>query len=105
MSDSFKAGQTIRCTILSDIRREDALQTVTRLMRLSPQIKKGLKKAQEHRVRTLIVRSRGKRPWEVRQRASTIAKPIKGATWTMRFFPHIGPDIASVSRYLKVEAA
>ncbi len=105
MSDTFKAGQTIRCTILSDIRREDARQTVTRLMRLAPEIKKGLKKAQEHRVRTLVVRSRGKRPWEVRQRASAVAKPVKGATWTMRFFPHIAPDIASVSRYIKVEAA
>ena len=105
MLESIKPGQTIRVTVTKEIHREDARQTVMRLMRLAPEIRRGLKKAQEIRVRTLVVRSRGKRPWEVRQPSSKVAKPVKGATWTMRYFPHIAGDVKSVARYVKVEAA
>lgn len=105
MLDSMKPGQTIRCTITKEIRVEDDVQTVLRLMRLDPRTKASLKGAQEHRVRTLLIRSRGKRPWEVRERSSKIVRTEKGSTWTMRWFPHVLGDFKAVEKYLKVEAA
>ncbi|MDX2115666.1 MAG: hypothetical protein SFZ24_08615 [Planctomycetota bacterium] len=105
MLEKLKAGQTIRCTIERAARTEDDQQTIMRLMRNDPKFKRELKSAQEHRVRTLLIVSRGKRPWEVRERSSKLVRPVKGATWTMRYYPQIANDFASVSRFLKIEAA
>ena len=103
--DRFKPGQTLRCTILRDINNEDARSTVMRLMRQDPAAKRSLKRAQEYRMRTLLVRSRGKRPWEVRRPSAKYVNPNTGASWTMTYVPHLAPDMASVASYLKVEAA
>lgn len=100
----FKPGQTIKCTV-KRVPRGDARDTIARLMRFDPAIKRSLKKAQNHRMRTLIVRSRGKRPWAVRRKAARHAVPSDGATWTMTWFPHVRPDFESVEQYLAVEAA
>lgn len=105
MLENVKPGQTIKCTVVKEPRVEDARQTVSRLMRQDPDIKRQLKKAQEHRMRTLYVRSRGKRPWEVRRPASRHAIPHEGATWTMAYFPHVRPEFEAVEQYVKVEAA
>ena len=105
MFDKIKPGQTLKCTVVKEPKREDARQTVTRLMRQDPDIKRQLKKAQEHRMRTLVVRSRGKRPWEVRRKASKLAIPHEGATWTMTYVPHARPDFENVAEFVKVEAA
>lgn len=103
--DRFKPGQTIRCTILRDINNDDARSTVMRLMRQDPHAKRALKRAQEYRMRTLIVRSRGKRPWEVRQHSAKFVNPNTGSSWTMTYVPHLVNDMASVASYLKIEAA
>ncbi|MCA9310363.1 MAG: hypothetical protein KDA21_04105 [Phycisphaerales bacterium] len=105
MFDSLKPGQTVKCTVTRDVRRTDDYQTVQRLMRLDPEIKRALKAAQDHRNRTLYVRSRGKRPWEVRVKSAKFARPVEGATWLMRWFPHIEADCRAVSDYIKVEPA
>lgn len=105
MAQTYKPGQSIRCTVVKDPRTESAKKTLLRLMRQDPKVSKGLKKAQEERVRTLLIVSRGKRPWEVRETSSKIARAVKGASWTMKYFPQIGPDVASVSEYIKIEAA
>ncbi len=103
--DSIKPGQTIRCTIVKNLRPGDAHDTVMRLMRFDPDIKRSLKKAQERRMRTLVVRSRGGRPFEMYTHPSKIAKAEKGASWTMAYFPHVAPDIRSVGPLLKIEVA
>lgn len=105
MLDSIKPGDTIKCTVTRDLRPGDTYDTVQRLMRLDPDVKRNLKKAQEHRARTTVVRSRGKRPWAVNQKATKAAVPEKGATWTMRFFPHVAPDFRSVESVVSVEKA
>ena len=103
MIDSLKPGQQIRCTIAKDVRNDDARSTVSRLMRFDPDIKRKLKGAQEHRMKTLVVRSRGKRPWPVRRKSARYAMPVAGASWTMTFFPHIAPDFRAVASYLTIE--
>ncbi len=105
MLETIKPGQTIRCTVLRAVRRENDAQTIVRLMRQDPDIKRRLKKAQIYRMRTLVVRSRGKRPWAVRQKASKAAIAAEGATWTMTWIPQLANDFKAVSKYLKVEAA
>ena len=105
MFESIKPGQTIRCTVVKEPRLQDDQQTVARLMRRDPTIKRQLTRAQSHRRRTLVVRSRGKRPWAVRRRTAKYAIPSLGATWTMRYTPEVAPDFRSISTYLKVEPA
>lgn len=105
MSDTFKPGQTIRCTITHDIRTPADRATVLRLMRFDPKVKRTLKADQKHRVRTLVIRSRGKRPWEVRVKSAKQIRAVKGASWTMRWFPHVARDFAAVSRYLDIRAS
>ncbi|GAB4547924.1 MAG: hypothetical protein Tsb0013_08120 [Phycisphaerales bacterium] len=105
MFDGIAPGDTIRCTVTKEPKREDARQTVARLMRFDPEIKRALKSAQEHRMRTLWVRSRGKRPWAVRRKAARHAIPSEGATWTMPFVAHVMNDFQAVSDFVKVEKA
>ncbi len=105
MLKSLKPGQSIRCTVTKDIRIDDDYSTVLRLMRFDPKVKRLLKSAQEHRVRTLVIVSRGKRPWEVREKSAKQVQAKKGAQWTMRWMPHVEKDFAAVEKYLKVEAA
>lgn len=105
MLDGITPGDTIRCTVVKEPKRDDSRQTVSRLMRFDPDIKRTLKAAQEHRMKTLWVRSRGKRPWAVRRKAAQHAIPAEGAAWTMTYFPHIAPDFRSVSDFVKVEKA
>ncbi|HBS29928.1 MAG TPA: hypothetical protein DEB06_10890 [Phycisphaerales bacterium] len=105
MSQSFKPGQNIRCTVTRSIRTPDDRDTVMRLMRLDPDIKRGLKKAQERRLATLVVRGRGGRPWPTRRPSSKIARAEAGESWTIPYTPLLARDIASVASYLKIEAA
>ena len=102
---NFAPGQTIRCTVTRSVHREADKKTIVRLMRLDPNVKRALKSAQEHRVQTLLIRSRGKRPWEVREKSSKVVRAVEGATWTMPYFPHIKPDFDAVAKYLSVKAA
>jgi hypothetical protein len=73
-------------------------------MRLDPENARALRDSQEHRKRTLVVRSRGKRPWPVRQKAAKVAVPREGATWRMKFFPQLRGDLESVSDVLTIKA-
>ena len=105
MLESIKPGTQIRCTVVKEPTRQDDRQTVSRLMRQDINIKRALKHAQEHRMRTLHVRSRGKRPWEVRRPAARHAIPRQGTEWTMTHVPHFIADFNAVSEYVKVEKA
>ena len=99
----MKPGQTLQCTITRSPRAEGSRKTIARLMRQDPTIKKALKRAQERRMKNLYVRSRGKRPWEVRRPAARYAIVEPGATWTMRWIPQLQNDLASVSEFVEVK--
>jgi len=105
MIDQFTPGQHIRVTITKPPRRLAQRKTLRRLMGNDPEIKRALTNAQEHRRRTLHVRTRGGRPWAARERAARVARPEVGASWTMPFFPTLGDDLKSVSGFVSVEAA
>ena len=103
--DSIKPGQTLTVTVTTAPRTEDDQQTIARLMRQDPSIKKRLKDAQKRRADTLVVRSRGKRPWAVRRGVSKIARVEQGASWTMPWVPTIAGDLRSVEKFLDIKAS
>ncbi|MFI4853342.1 MAG: hypothetical protein ACIAQF_00010 [Phycisphaerales bacterium JB065] len=105
MLDTLKAGDTLKCTVTKTIRVDDKRETVTRLMRFDPDIKRALKKGQERRMRTLKVRTRGGRPFEMYEKSAKVAVPVEGASWEMTWFPHIKHDVASVMDCIKIEKA
>lgn len=105
MFDDFTPGQTLRCTVTKRPTREDTWQTIERLMRQDPDIRRRLRKSQLHRARTTPSKIRGGRVWMQRVKASKHAVPNEGATWEMPFIPHLVRDIESVSGFIKVEAA
>ena len=103
--DSIKPGQNLTVTVTTAPRREDDLQTIARLMRQDPAIKKRLKGAQKHRGKTLVVRSRGKRPWAVRRRVAKVARVEQGASWTMPWVATLNNDLRSVEKFLDIKAS
>ncbi|MCB9838307.1 MAG: hypothetical protein H6813_03130 [Phycisphaeraceae bacterium] len=102
--DAIKPGQTLTCTVTAEPRTEDDRQTIARLMRQDPAVKKRLKGAQKFRLDNLVVRSRGKRPWAVRRRVAKVARVERGATWTMPWLPNLAGDLRSVEQYIEFKA-
>ena len=101
--ENVNAGQTLHFTINRALRPGDVYDTVQRLMRLDPANKKSLKKAQEYRMRTLHVRSRGGRPFEMYKKASKVCVPVEGATFSFDYFPQVRRDIESVQHVLDIK--
>lgn len=105
MIDRFKPGQMIRCTVTKAPRTEARIDTIERLMRQEPAIRKGLRRAQRRRRQEMTVYNRGNRDWYSREKCAKIVNVTNGASWTMPFSVHLAPDMASVQDYLSIEPA
>lgn len=103
--DAIKPGQSIKLTVTSMPQSVADVKTLERLMRFDPTARRTLARGQSRRVRELLIRSRGHRPWEVREKPAKVVRVEPGASWTMRFFPQIAPDIGAVAQFLKVSPA
>lgn len=101
----LKPGQTIRCTLTKEPRSRGATATVTRLMQMSPETARGLRKAQKQRRQGMIVYNRGNRDWYKRAKCGKQVRLEAGATWTIPFSVQIAPDLRSVESVVTVEAA
>lgn len=80
-----------------------SVDTITRLMRRDPDIKRGLARAQRMRRQRMHAYIRGGRMWYSREKAAKIAICEQGGSWSMRFTHDIAPDLASVEQYLSLE--
>ena len=105
MLDSLKAGQTIKCTITKAPRKAAAVDTIERLMRAEPSVKRGLRRAQRRRRQDMIVYNRGNRDWYKREICGRQVSAKAGATWTMTFSQQILPELRSLEGYITVQAA
>jgi hypothetical protein len=105
MIDTLNAGETVTCTIERMPNNKGACDTITRLMRRDPDIKRNLARAQMLRRRRMHSYIRGNRLWHSREKAARVARCEQGATWTMPFTFDIRPDLNSVAQYIKVEKA
>ncbi len=105
MIDTLTAGDTVKCTINKVPNNKASRDTITRLMRRDPEIKKNLSRAQRMRRQRMNAYIRGGRLWYSRERAARIAICEQGSSWSMRFTFDITPDLASVEQYLSLEKA
>lgn len=105
MIDTLSAGETVNCTVERVPNNKGAIDTITRLMRRDPDIKRNLARAQSLRRRRMHSYIRGNRLWYSREKAARVARCEQGSTWSMPFSHDIAPDLASVVGYLKVEKA
>ena len=105
MLDKLKPGQTIRCTITAAPRTEAGIDTIERLMRQEPGIKRGLRRAQRRRRQDMIVYNRGNRDWYKRETCGRLVKAAKGASWTMQYSHQIAPELRSLAKYVQVAPA
>jgi hypothetical protein len=105
MIDTLSAGETVNCTVERVPNNKGAIDTITRLMRRDPDIKRNLSRAQSLRRRRMHSYIRGNRLWHSREKAARVARCEQGSTWTMPFTHDIAPDLASVAQYLKLEKA
>lgn len=102
---SFKPGQSIKCTVKATPKTENRVQTIERLMRLDPVSRRDLRKAHRVRQQRLNVYNRGNRDWTSREICARIVRCNVGASWTMTFNFNIATDLAAVAPYLSIEAA
>ena len=81
-------------------------KTLNRLMKMQPQIQKGLAMlARRRRQKDNIPTSRAGRIWINRKRPTQLTRVEVGESFTLRVSPHIIPDIMSVAAYLDMKAA
>lgn len=103
--DALKPGQIITCTVLKTPRAEAPVDTILRLMRRDPLATRALRKSQETRRRTTVIYNRGNRDWVQRQSCGKIVRLADGAKWAFVYDLSVKPDMKSVEKYLKIEAA
>jgi hypothetical protein len=99
-------SSTVTFTITSLPKNESGRKTLNRLMKMQPQIQKGLAMlARRRRQKDNIPTSRAGRIWINRKRPTQLTRVEIGESFTLRVSPHIIPDIMSVAAYLDMKAA
>lgn len=101
---SFKPGQDILCTVAKLPKAQASVTTIERLMRLDPDNKRALRRAQRMRSQRELVYNRGNRDWVSREKPARVVRCVSGATWTMPFTVDLADELASVSKYVTVKA-
>lgn len=102
MIDTLSAGDTISLTIDKVPANKAASDTIVRMMRRDPDIKRSLARAQRMRRQRMHSYIRGGRMWYSREKAAKIAVCEQGKTWNMVYTHDISPDLGSVEKYLKI---
>ena len=94
-------GNDVTFTITAAPRREAERKTIQRLMRMQPEIQKGLRAlARRRRVQDNRTYIRAGNPWTDRARTTKLTRVAPGETFTLRITPQMIRDIESVSKYL-----
>jgi hypothetical protein len=99
----YKAGQVLNCTVNEVPLRQDAADTIARLMRLDPAHKRALKTAQRMRAQREVMYNRGNRDWFKRERPAKVVRVATGANWTMPFSYDLARDLDSVKAFLTIK--
>lgn len=99
------ANATVTCTVTAMPKNASATKTIRRLMRMQPEIQKGLAMLARRRARTDNVPTRrAGRIWINRKRPTALTRVAVGESFTLHLTPQILPDIKSVEKYLEVKA-
>jgi hypothetical protein len=100
---AFEPGSRITFTINQVPSRPAQQKTIQRLMRMQPEIQRGLKRLSIRRQRDVNTwKQRGGRMWANRARATKLAYVGEGETFSLLITPQIIPDLRSVEKFLTV---
>ncbi|MCZ6445071.1 MAG: hypothetical protein ACE10B_07490 [Phycisphaerales bacterium] len=106
MPDLIAPLKTVTFTVTNVPKRPAERKTILRLMRMQPQIRRGLKNlARRRRQHDNVPIRHGGKIWIIRAKATRLANVEPGATFTLTLTPQIIPDLKSVERYLKAQPA
>jgi len=103
MLDQLRPSQRVHVTINRVPRTQDAQQTIARLMRLDPEIRRLLRRAQRRRRQAKRDMPSSSLVGVIRPKATRVAKVEPGASWTMPYFPQLASDLRSVADYLEIK--
>lgn len=100
----FKPGQNLVCTVSAAPKTDDQADTIARLMRMDPEHKRALRRAQRMRRQRMIVYNRGNRDWYSREKSAKVVHPNKGESWTMPYSRDMDGSLAVVAPFVTVKA-
>ena len=99
-------SSTVTFTITSLPKNERGRKTLNRLMKMQPEVQKGLSMlARRRRQKDNIPTKRAGRIWINRKKPTALTRVEIGESLTLRVTPQIIPDIKSVAAYLEMKAA
>lgn len=101
---AYKPGQHLECTVSKLPRTEDQAATVARLMRLDPENKRALRRAQRMRRQRMVVYNRGNRDWYSREKSAKVVFVGIGESFTLPYTHDLAHDLAVVSSFVNVKA-
>jgi hypothetical protein len=103
MTATLVPGKSIACTVTRRPRAQGDIKTIARLMRRDPDTKRKLARAQRLRRQRMNKFNRGNRLWISREKPAMVVSVHPGATWSMIYTPDIGPDLAKVADFLRIQ--
>ena len=99
----FKPGQNLVCTISKTPSTDDQADTIARLMRMDPEPKRALRRAQRMRRQRMIVYNRGNRDWYSREKSAKVVHVAKGETWTMPYSHDMAGALAVIQPFVTIK--
>ncbi|MDG1361279.1 MAG: hypothetical protein P8J88_04120 [Phycisphaerales bacterium] len=99
-------SSTITFTITTLPKNERGRKTLNRLMKMQPEVQKGLSMlARRRRQKDNVRTKRAGRIWINRKKPTALTRVEIGESFTLRVTAQIIPDIKSVAAYLEMKAA
>ena len=104
MADVISPLNTVTFTVTKVPGPPAKRKTIERLMKMQPDIQKGLRTiARRRRRHDNVVTIRAGRKWIRRVRATKLARVEMGSSFTLMLTPQIIADVKSVEAFLKAE--
>jgi hypothetical protein len=101
----LKPGQKLNCVIEKSPRTDDQTSTIARLMRLDPDNKRALRRAQRMRGQRLVVYNRGNRDWVSRENPAKVVHVGVGQKWVLPYTLDLAHDLESIKSFVGVQVA
>lgn len=103
-SPLYQPGQHLHCEIAKPTRTADQADTLRRLMRLDPDNKRALRRAQRMRRQRMIVYNRGNRDWYSREKSAQVVHGAVGETFVLPYSHDLAHDLAVVGPFVTIKA-
>lgn len=106
MSDVIAPNQRVTFTVKQTPKREAERKTIQRLMRMQPEIQRGLTQlAKQRRQKDNKPYIRAGKLWTNRVKTTKLTRVAPGESFTLHVTPHILPDLKSVEQHLEAKPA